>query len=165
MTKTAYIGIGSNLGDKLNNCLKAAEQAKKIPGCGFQALSRFFRTEPVGVEGQAWYINGVIALRTDISARDLLKALLAIEAHMGRERKEKWDSRAIDLDILLYGGDVIHEDGLKVPHPYMHLRRFVLVPMVQLAPDVIHPVLGQTMDELLEQLPEDGQAVKEIGET
>lgn len=165
MTKTAYIGIGSNLGDKLNNCLKAAEQAKEIPGCGFQALSRFFRTKPVGVAGQDWYINGVIALRTDISARDLLKALLAIEVQMGRERKQKWGSRAIDLDILLYGEDVIREDGLKVPHPYMHLRRFVLVPMVQLAPDVIHPVLGQTMNELLEQLPEDGQAVKEIGET
>jgi 2-amino-4-hydroxy-6-hydroxymethyldihydropteridine diphosphokinase len=165
VNKTAYIGIGSNLGDKLNHCRKAVELAKGIPGCRLQAQSPFFRTEPVGVEGQDWYVNGVISLLADISAPELMKALLAIEADMGRERKRKWDSRSIDLDILLYGGDVISEDGLKVPHPYMHLRRFVLVPMVQLAPDVVHPVLGKTMDALLEQLPEDGQAVMKIGET
>jgi 2-amino-4-hydroxy-6-hydroxymethyldihydropteridine diphosphokinase len=164
VTQTAYIGIGSNLGDKLSNCLQAAELAKGVPGCRLQAQSRFFRTEPVGIEGQEWYVNGVIALGTDVSAPDLLKALLAIEADMGRERKRKWDPRAIDLDILLYGGDVIHEHGLTVPHRFMHLRRFVLVPMVELAPDLVHPVLGKTMRQLLEELPEDGQAVMVLGE-
>jgi 2-amino-4-hydroxy-6-hydroxymethyldihydropteridine diphosphokinase len=164
VTQTAYIGIGSNLGDKLGNCLQAVELAKGIPGCRLQAQSQFFRTEPFGIEGQDWYVNGVIALGTDVSAPDLLKALLAIEADMGRERKRKWDPRGIDLDILLYGSDVIREPGLKVPHRFMHLRRFVLVPMVELAPDLVHPVLGKTMRQLLEELPEDGQAVMVLGE-
>ena len=89
----------------------------------------------------------------------LLKSLLAIEADLGRERKKKWDPRTIDLDILLFGQDVTDEHDLTVPHPYLHLRKFVLVPMTQLVPDLIHPVLGNTMSELLDSLPEEGQAV------
>jgi 2-amino-4-hydroxy-6-hydroxymethyldihydropteridine diphosphokinase len=161
---TAYIGIGSNLGDTLNNCRKSIEMTGRIPDTSVTAQSRFFRTEPVGVEGQDWYVNGVISLSTGLSAQDLLKSLLEIEQIMGRERKKKWDSRTIDLDILLYGQKVIEEENLTVPHPLMHLRRFVLEPMVQLAPDLIHPVLGKSMAGLLEDFREQGQDVIPLGE-
>jgi 2-amino-4-hydroxy-6-hydroxymethyldihydropteridine diphosphokinase len=87
---------------------------------------------------------------------------LAIEAAMGRERKEKWAARIIDLDILLYGQTVIEEADLKIPHPFMHVRRFVMVPMNRLAPQLVHPVLQRTMAEILAGLPEEGQAVFEI---
>ncbi|OPX34864.1 MAG: 2-amino-4-hydroxy-6-hydroxymethyldihydropteridine diphosphokinase [Desulfobacteraceae bacterium 4484_190.1] len=163
MMKTAYIGVGSNLGDKINNCLEAVIRIDEIPGCRVTAQSGFYRTQPVGVKGQDWYVNGVIVLSADISAQDLLKNLLAIEIDMGRERKRKWDSRIIDLDILLFGEEVISEKGLQVPHPLMHLRRFVLVPMVSLAPDLIHPMLGKSMAELLVDSPEKEQSVVPMG--
>jgi 2-amino-4-hydroxy-6-hydroxymethyldihydropteridine diphosphokinase len=163
MKKIAYIGVGSNLGDKLGHCLKAIDHTNEIPGCKVKAKSRFFRTEPVGVKGQDWYVNGVFSLVTDGSAKNLLHSLLAIEAVMGRKRKRKWDSRIIDLDILLFGQEVISEKGLKIPHPLMHLRRFVLLPMVSLAPDLVHPVLEKTMVELLAGVPKKAQAVVPIG--
>lgn len=163
MDKTGYIGIGSNLGDKRDNCLKAIDRINALPGCRVMAQSGFYLTEPVGVKGQDWYLNCVIALSTDMSAQDLLKRLLAIEADMGRERKGRWDPRLIDLDILLFGNEVIDEKGLQVPHPLMHLRRFVLVPMVFLAPNLIHPVLGKTMVELLSISPEEAQSVIPLG--
>ena len=163
MTKTAYIGVGSNLGEKIDNCLGAIVRIDEISGCRVTARSGFYRTEPVGVKGQDWYVNGVIVLSVDISAQDLLKSLLAIEVDMGRERKRKWDSRIIDLDILLFGEEVISEKGLEVPHPLMHLRRFVLVPMVSLAPDLVHPVLGKSMTELLVDSPKKDQSVVPMG--
>jgi len=161
--KTAYIGVGSNLGDKINNCLEAVVRIDEISGCRVTAQSDFYRTQPVGVKGQDWYVNGVIVLSAEISAQDLLKGLLAIEVDMGRERKRKWDSRIIDLDILLFGEKVISEKGLQVPHPLMHLRRFVLAPMVSLAPDLVHPVLGKSMAELLVDSPEKEQSVVPMG--
>jgi 2-amino-4-hydroxy-6-hydroxymethyldihydropteridine diphosphokinase len=157
--KTAYIGVGSNLGDKLKNCLTAIALADKIPGCSVEKASRFYRTEPVGVEDQDWYVNAVISLGAEIQARELLKGLLAIEAGLGRIRKKKWESRPIDLDILLFGQDVINEKNLMIPHPRMHLRRFVLVPMAELAPDLIHPVLNETMAELLDGFSGEEQTV------
>jgi len=157
--KTGYIGIGSNIGDKLSNCLKAIELIKGIPGSRIIAQSDFYRTEPVGVEGQEWYLNGVISLSTSISARELLQSLLDIETGMGRKRKGKWDPRIIDLDILLFGDDAINEEGLIIPHPRMHVRRFVMEPLVRLAPDLIHPVSGKSMAGLLAGLSEQGQTV------
>ena len=163
MTKIAYIGVGSNLGNKINNCLEAVVRIDEISGCRVTAQSDFYRTQPVGVKGQDWYVNGVIVLSADIPARDLLKGLLAIEVDMGRERKRKWDSRIIDLDILLFGAEVISEKGLQVPHPLMHLRRFVLAPMVSLAPDLVHPVLKKSMAELLVDSPKKDQSVVPMG--
>jgi len=159
MTETAYIGIGSNLGDKLENCLKSIDMIGEIKNSSITAQSDFFRTAPVGVEGHDWYVNAVICLETRISARLLLKSLLAIESRLGRKRNKKWDSRIIDLDILLFGQKVIDEKHLTVPHPLMHLRKFVLVPMVQLASNLIHPVLNLSMVQLLENINEEDQLV------
>lgn len=159
MGKIAYIGLGSNLGGKRDNCLRAISLINRVPGCHVKEKSRFYKTEPVGTEGQDWYINGAIALSSEISAKDLLGNLLSIEARMGRRRRKRWESRSIDLDILLFGGDIIQERNLIIPHPLMHLRRFVLVPLAQLAPNLVHPVLGRTISELLESIPEKGQDV------
>ena len=163
MSEITYIGVGSNLGDKLDNCRKAIDRVGKISGCRLTGQSDFFRTSPVGVEGHGWYVNAVFSIEADITAYRLLKSLLAVEMDLGRERKKKWDPRTIDLDILLYGQTVMDEKELTIPHPYMHLRKFVLLPMSQLIPDMVHPVLGKTIAELLGDLAEDGQVVFSMG--
>jgi 2-amino-4-hydroxy-6-hydroxymethyldihydropteridine diphosphokinase len=162
--KTVYVGIGSNLGDRHKNCLRATEMIREIPGCEISKISGWYLTRPVGVLGQEWYENGVVCLLTKVSARKLLVSLLSIEESMGRVRTARWSPRVIDLDILLFGEDVIESEDLKVPHPLMHLRRFVLVPLAELAPNLIHPGLGLTITELLMKLPEDGQEVVAIKE-
>ena len=157
--KTAYIGIGSNLGDKLNNCLETIDLIDSIDTCNVKNRSHFYRTEPVGVVSQDWYVNGVIRIETGLTPYDLLRFLLTVEADMGRVRRQKWESRIIDLDILLYGDEVIREKDLTIPHPLMHVRRFVLIPMTQLRPGLIHPILGKSMSELLDDLPGEEQGV------
>ncbi len=157
--ESAYIGIGSNIGNKMANCEKAISLMERLEGCSVKAQSSFYRTEPVGVEGQDTFINAVIRMETDLSHGSLLKCLLKIETDMGRVRRKKWDARVIDLDILLFGCHVIEEPDLMVPHPLMHLRRFVLAPLLQIDPNLIHPVLGKSMRELAGELTGDGQAV------
>ncbi len=156
---TAYIGIGSNLEDKRHKCLTAVERVEQIPGSALTGRSDWYLTRPIGVKGQDWYVNGVVSISTKIPPRDLLGRLLAIESDMGRVRRKRWESRIIDLDILLYGHEIIKEEDLTVPHPLMHLRKFVLVPLVQLAPDLIHPSLGVTIAELLRRMTNNGQEV------
>lgn len=157
--KTAYIGVGSNLGDREGNCLRAVERVRAMEGCEFLGRSGWYLTSPVGTDSEEWFLNGVACVSARISARSLLEGLLAIEKEMGRARKERWGPRIIDLDILLFGKDVVDEEGLKIPHPLMPVRRFVLVPLVSLAPDLVHPTLGLTMSRLLERAPAEGQAV------
>ena len=162
--KTAYIGIGSNLGDPEKNCLEAVDRIGRIPGCKATRVSRLYRTEPVGVDGQEYYVNCVAEISTGISAKRLMKKMLAIEKDMGRVREGgRWQARIIDLDILLFGRELIHEDNLTVPHPLMHRRRFVMVPMADLAPDLIHPSIGKSMSVLLQEIPKDGQDVRPLG--
>jgi 2-amino-4-hydroxy-6-hydroxymethyldihydropteridine diphosphokinase len=156
---TAYVGIGSNLGDRAQNCLMAVQMMKRIPGCGLSAVSGWYLTQPVGVTEQEWYVNGAAALVTTGTALELLGHLLAIEKSMGRVRSRKWEPRIIDLDVLLFGNEIIDGEDLKIPHPLMHLRRFVLVPLAEIAPDLIHPRLGLSILELLRRLPEDDPEV------
>lgn len=132
----------------------------QLEGCSVRLQSPFYRTEPVGVEGQDTFVNGVICLDTDLSAVTLLKHLLKIETDMGRVRLKKWDARVIDLDILLFGACIINESDLIVPHPLMHLRRFVLTPLLQIAPDLMHPVLCRSIRELAGTPSGNGQAVE-----
>jgi 2-amino-4-hydroxy-6-hydroxymethyldihydropteridine diphosphokinase len=160
--KTAYIGIGSNLADPRRNCLEAIERIGRIEGCNITSVSGLYLTEPVGVKAQEWYINGAVSVSTGLSPFDLISRLLDIEAEMGRVRTMKWGPRVIDLDILLFGQDIINEKVLTVPHPMMHLRRFVMAPMADLAPDLMHPVLGKTMVELYMEIAPDGQVIKHV---
>lgn len=160
--KAAYIGIGSNVGERLSHCLACTERIRHIEGCTLTGVSDWYLTRPVGVEGQEWYVNGVASVVTEIPAGGLLQRLLTIESVMGRIRRDRWESRIIDLDLLLYGQEVIHEGGLSVPHPLMHLRRFVLVPLVQLASELRHPLLGKTMGEILKDLRDEDQEVIRI---
>jgi 2-amino-4-hydroxy-6-hydroxymethyldihydropteridine diphosphokinase len=162
--KTAYIGIGSNLGNPEKNCLEAVDRIGRIPSCKVTKVSSLYSTEPVGVDEQEWYVNCVVEILTGISAKILMERLLAIEKNMGRIREGgRWQARVIDLDILLFGRELINEDNLTVPHPLMHRRRFVMVPMMDLAPDLDHPSLGKSMSMLLQEISEDGQDVKPIG--
>ncbi len=159
MATSAFIGIGSNLGDRVKNCLDAIESIRDIPGCAVESRSDLFTTEPQGVRDQDWFVNGVVSVYTCLGASQLLSGLMAIESVMGRVREKKWGPRNIDLDILFFGREIIETEDLIVPHPMVQERRFVLVPMVQLAPDFKHPLLMKSMADLLDDLNKDGQAV------
>ena len=149
----AYIGIGSNLGDKSFNCRYSIDQIDKLPGCHVIACSALFKTEPEGVTGQPWYVNCIAQVTGTKRPSEILKGLMNIESAMGRTRKKRWEVRIIDLDILLFGQEIIESNNLIIPHPLLHKRRFVLEPLVQLAPDLVHPVFKLTIRELLNKLP------------
>ncbi len=158
--ESVYIGIGSNMGRRMEHCSRAISLMGRLEGCILKAVSPFYETEPVGVEEQDPYVNSVVCMETDLSAATLLRSLLAIEKDMGRVRRKKWDARVIDLDILLFGSRIIKTPDLVVPHPLMHVRRFVLTPLLQIAPELVHPVLHRSVRELAESLPDEGQGVE-----
>ena len=147
----AAVALGSNLGDRRAHLDYAAGRLRALLG-GF-ALSRYHETEPVGVDGpQPRYLNAAAVGETDLSARDLLGLLLAIERERGRERPHANAPRTLDLDLILLGDLVVDEPGLTVPHPRFRERRFVLEPLVEIAPDLRDPASGQTIGEILERM-------------
>jgi len=159
--KDAYIALGSNLGDRELNLLRAVAEIGKLPSCTVTALSPFYETSPVGVTDQPTFINAVLRLATRLAPHDLLTRLQHIESvTFSRTRTIRWGARKMDLDLLLYGDDVINSDDLIVPHPRMAERRFVLQPLSDIAPDLIHPVLGCRIVELLEALRSEETVVK-----
>ncbi len=117
------------------------------------ACSSLFKTEPVGVTEQDWYVNCISQVTTTQHPSQLLKGLMKIESAMGRVRKKRWEARIIDLDILMFGQEIIESNNLVIPHPLLHKRRFVLEPLVQLAPDLVHPALKLTIRQILNKLP------------
>jgi 2-amino-4-hydroxy-6-hydroxymethyldihydropteridine diphosphokinase len=143
----AYIGLGANLGDREANLRAALERLAEL---GPLRVSSFRETDPVGVIDQPRFVNAVAELETDLSARDLLERLLEIERQLGRvrSREERWGPRTIDLDLLLYGDEVIDEPGLTVPHPRLAERRFVLEPLHELDPGLVLPD-GRAVGDLL----------------
>jgi len=159
---SAYIGLGSNLGDGIKNCKEALELMGSEPHTSVVERSSFYRTEPVGKKDQDWFINCVARVTTKLKPMDLLFYLLHIEREMGRERIEKWGPRIIDLDILFYEDIVMEEDTLVIPHPLIKERRFVLVPLAELTPNLVHPVLKKDVSELLAQCPKEGQEVEKV---
>jgi 2-amino-4-hydroxy-6-hydroxymethyldihydropteridine diphosphokinase len=148
----AFIGIWSNLGDPAARCRDAVRRLGTVPGIRLLRTSSLYRSEPVGPPDQPWFINAVAELRTCLRPRDLLLAVRGIECQMGRIEGPRWGPRVIDLDLLLYGQEVVAEAGLVIPHPEMHRRRFVLGPLCELASYVVHPAFGVSARGLLDRL-------------
>ncbi len=150
MPHRVHIGIGSNLGDRRANSAEAIEKVSQLPGTRVVRASSLYESEPLG-NAKTWFVNSVIEVDSVLAPEALLKKLQAIEEAMGRKRVKgkRWGSRIIDLDILLYDQDVIDKRNLKIPHPELHKRRFVLLPLAELAPQVVHPQLGQSVSTLL----------------
>ena len=142
----AYVGLGANLGDREATILAALDALPGVVG-----VSELRETEPVGVVDQPPFLNGAAALETELAPRELLDTLLAVERELGRERRERWGPRTIDLDLLLYGASRIAEPGLTVPHPRLHERRFALEPLHELDKTLVVPGRG-TVAELLSEL-------------
>lgn len=144
-----YLCLGSNMGDRMGQLRKAAELISKTIGKIAQK-SHFYETQPWGNTEQDSFLNQVVMANTSLDPRDILKEITLIEREMGRTRKdsEKWGPRPIDIDILLYGKRIIRDKGLEIPHPELHKRAFVLVPLMELAPEYEHPILKQQIDEL-----------------
>jgi 2-amino-4-hydroxy-6-hydroxymethyldihydropteridine diphosphokinase len=150
-----YIGIGSNLGNKRENYLEALERIAKLPKTRIIKESSVYESQPHG-DSKEWYINGVIEIETEIKPEPLLTKFKNIERAMGRKKvRKKWGARIIDLDILLYDSLIMNKKNLKIPHPEMHQRKFVLIPLSELGPQMIHPVIGSSISELLVSVKDD----------
>jgi 2-amino-4-hydroxy-6-hydroxymethyldihydropteridine diphosphokinase len=159
VAETAYLSLGSNLGDRAAN-LRAALAQLDAAGKSL-AVSGFYETQPVDAPDQPWFLNCVAAIETEKTPQELLHLALKIEAAMGRLRMRKKGPRNIDIDLVLFGDRVVDEPALKIPHPAMRQRRFVLEPLVEIAPEVRHPELRKTARELLAELPS-GQTVRRL---
>jgi 2-amino-4-hydroxy-6-hydroxymethyldihydropteridine diphosphokinase len=157
LPELVYLSLGSNLGDRAANLHAAVERLAEAGTV--QARSGFYETEPVDFHDQPWFLNCAVALETGKTPRRLLALALAIEEKMGRRRARDKGPRIIDIDILLFGDRVIDEPGLKIPHQAMHERRFVLEPLAEIAPGVLHPAIKKTARQLLAGLPT-GQVVR-----
>ena len=146
---TAFLSLGSNLGKRLENLERAIDKIGESGQIKVIKVSPVYETEPVGVKGQEWFLNLALEVQTSLEPFALLERLLSIEDQMGRKRDEKWGPRSIDLDILLYDDRIVDSDRLAIPHPRMHERRFVLLPLAQIAPRLLHPRLEKSIEELL----------------
>ncbi len=150
----AYVGLGSNLGERESLIRVAVEGLAGLPETRLAMVSSLYDTEPVGELDQPNFLNAVAQLETELTARQLLWNLLLVERRLGRVRSggARYGPRTIDLDLLLYGNLVLDEPNLRLPHPELHRRAFVLVPLCELDPNIIHPVLGETAHDLLAKI-------------
>jgi 2-amino-4-hydroxy-6-hydroxymethyldihydropteridine diphosphokinase len=150
MPHRVFIGIGSNLGDRRANCREARRRLAELPKTRVVKESSLYESEPHG-DAKTWFANSVVEIETELGPTDLLKRLKQIETDMGRKRVKgkRWGSRIIDLDILFFDNETIEKRNLRVPHPRLPNRRFVLVPLSELAPQLIHPGLNASVSELL----------------
>lgn len=149
---TAYIGIGSNLGDRNKNIAKSLEHLKELDGITVKKTSSIYETEPVGGPSQEKFLNGVIEIETSLLPDELLDRLKGIESRMGRAKTEENGPRILDLDIIFYGDIIIGGGRIRIPHPLMHEREFVLKGLHEIAPDFMHPRFNKTVRQLYEEL-------------
>jgi 2-amino-4-hydroxy-6-hydroxymethyldihydropteridine diphosphokinase len=159
MAQLVYLSLGSNVGDREAQLRDAQARLGAIGRV--VAVSSFYETEPVEFTQQPWFLNCALALETSSTPKELMAAILRIEEDMDRRRVQKKGPRTIDIDILLFNDLLVDSQDLTIPHPAMHQRRFVLEPLAEIAPTVLHPVLKKTIRELRDALPE-GQAVKRV---
>jgi 2-amino-4-hydroxy-6-hydroxymethyldihydropteridine diphosphokinase len=149
----AYVAVGANLGDRRENIRAAVDALRATQGVRILRSSSLIENPAVGGPADSPpFLNAVAEIQTSLPPRQLLERLLEIERTLGRARREKWGPRVIDLDLILFGDQIVAEPELQVPHPLMHERRFVLEPLVQIAPDVMHPVLKRRAIELFKDL-------------
>jgi len=160
--KTVYLSLGSNLGDREQHLRAALARLGQIGT--LIAISDVYETEPIDAPPQPWFLNCAVALETELMPKQLLAAVLALERELGR-RRQKTNAktpRTIDIDILLFGASIVNTPALTIPHPGLHMRRFVLEPLAAIAPEVRHPVLKRTIRELRDALPPNAGAVKRV---
>jgi 2-amino-4-hydroxy-6-hydroxymethyldihydropteridine diphosphokinase len=159
MLNRAYLSLGSNIGDREAQLREAVTQLGALGRVA--ALSSFYETEPVEFTEQAWFLNCALAIETAEAPQELMAEILRIEEQMGRRRVQNKGPRSIDIDILLFNNEIIDSKELTIPHPAMQQRRFVLEPLAEIAPDVVHPILRKTIQALLDALPE-GQLTRRM---
>ena len=158
----AYLSLGSNVGDREANMRDAIA---RLGAAGrVVAVSSFYETEPVEFTQQPWFLNCAVALETGKTPQQLMTAILRIEEEMGRQRGQKKGPRSIDIDILIFEDMIMDSNELTIPHPAMHQRRFVLEPLAEIAPELLHPIFKKTISELRDALPA-GQAVRKLRTT
>jgi 2-amino-4-hydroxy-6-hydroxymethyldihydropteridine diphosphokinase len=159
----AFVSVGSNLGDKIGNCRKGIDALLADGRLILVKSSSFYRTSPVDYEEQGWFVNRVIKIKTDLEPVDLLDKMKDIEEAAGRKASTiRFGPRVLDLDIIFFGDRIIQTAKLEVPHPRMHKRRFVLKPICDIEPSMVHPLLGKDMRSLLDGLKDKEQQVVEI---
>jgi len=147
----SYIGIGSNLDDRFSYLQKAVQLIECSPNCQIVKISSVYETKPFGIKDQGNFLNGAIAVETELELHALLDFLKGIEQQLGRRKREKWDCREIDLDILFYDDLVYSDERVTVPHPYVPVRDFVLVPLCEIAPGFFHPKLQKSICDIVLQ--------------
>lgn len=155
----AYLLLGSNLGDSKKYISEAIQYISQQIG-QLTGLSSLYQTASWGNTDQPDFINQVVLIKTKLNPQQLLENILVIEKKLGRERAEKWGSRTIDIDLLFYGDQIIRDENLVVPHPFLHQRRFTLMPLVELNAGLVHPVLNQTVQTLLNELEDNLSVIK-----